>query len=383
MRDRLRALYYPDFVADFITIVKSILLFDEIHFMDRPAFTFQTGGTFGLMGAASPLRSYEQAFRDAGVPFYVHGAPGGPVGGELLEQIKADLSDKRFLSRFQEGLRTSDHFRDLHIPAGNYGNAETQETITRKVVAIDLEKYPSPFELFSDPKISHFDYSTSEGTIKGLVSEAVTCSAKMNFALHVGARQGFSPLADASPYSSLLAAKYSRALSMASKAGQKIPTTDLSLAILDELVRPERLYGLKMGDAIKYRRESETAREAFLEHLTALSAKLADIPADGDYNVAIRKIIDAEIGPAAREFQKKLDKVYEKLFGSFVKGAIGYAGSSTAVQIFGDLSWPNLLKLAGAAGAYVAQQAIDAAVEKRAIRRDSALSYLLDLEGHK
>jgi len=335
------------------------------------------------MGAASPLRSYEQEFRDAGVPFYVHGAPGGPVGGEFLEQIKADVSDKRFLSRFQEGLRTSDHFRDLHIPPGNYGNAETQETITRKVVAIDLQKYPSPFELFSNPKIPHFDYSTAEGTVKGLVSEAVTCSAKMNFALDVGARQGFSPLADASPYASLLAAKYGRALSTASNAGQKIPTTDLSLAILDELVRPERLYGLKMCDAIKYRKESETAREAFLEHLASLSAKLAVIPADGDYNDAIRKIIDAEIRPAARTFQKKLDKVYDELFGGLVKGVVGYAGSSAAVQIFCDLSWPNLLKLAGAAGAYVAIQGINAVVEKRAIRRDSALSYLLDLEGHR
>jgi hypothetical protein len=383
MRNKLRALYYPDFFADFSTIVKSILLFDEIHFMDRPAFSFNVGGgNFGLIGAASPLRSYEQPFRDAGVPFYVHQAPGGPVAGEFLEQIKTDLSDKRFLSRFQEGLRTSDHFRDLHIPRGNYGKGETQETISRKMVAIDLEKYPSPLDLFSDPKILPFEYSTAEGCAKGLVTEAMTCSAKMNFALKVGARQGFSPLADASPYANLLAAKYNRAVAAASSTGQQIPMTDLSLAILDELVRPERIYSLTIGDAIKYRKESETPREAFLEHLAALEAKLTGVPAGGDYSEVIKKIIDTEIRPAAKEFANKLDTIYDKLFGGLLKGVVGYMGTSAAVQIFGDLSWPNLLKLAGVAGAYIGTKAIDAVVEKRTASRESALSYLLDLEGH-
>jgi len=247
-------------------------------------------------------------------------APGGPVAGEFLEQIKTDVSDKRFLSRFQEGLRTSDHFRDLHIPPGNYGKGETQETISKKIVAIDLEKYSSPLDLFSDPKIPPFEYSTPEGCAKGLVTDAMACSAKMNFALNVGARQGFSPLADASPYANLLAAKYSRAIGAASSAGQQIPMTDLSLAILDELVRPERIYSLKIGDAIKYRKESEIAREAFLEHLAVLEAQLAGIPPGADYNEVIRKIIDTEIRPAAKEFQNKLDTIYDKLFGGLAKG---------------------------------------------------------------
>lgn len=230
------------------------------------------------------------------------------------------MSDKRFLSRFQEGLRTSDHFRDLHIPPGNYGKGETQETISKKIVAIDLEKYSSPLDLFSDPKIPPFEYSTPEGCAKGLVTDAMACSAKMNFALNVGARQGFSPLADASPYANLLAAKYSRAIGAASSAGQQIPMTDLSLAILDELVRPERIYSLKIGDAIKYRKESEIAREAFLEHLAVLEAQLAGIPPGADYNEVIRKIIDTEIRPAAKEFQNKLDTIYDKLFGGLAKG---------------------------------------------------------------
>jgi hypothetical protein len=40
LRDKLRALYYPDFWFDYTTFIKSILLFDEIHIMDRPSLTF-------------------------------------------------------------------------------------------------------------------------------------------------------------------------------------------------------------------------------------------------------------------------------------------------------------------------------------------------------
>ncbi|MBZ5725571.1 MAG: hypothetical protein LAP87_11275 [Acidobacteriia bacterium] len=35
-RDPIRVLYYPDFFVDYTTLLKAILLFDELHFMDRP-----------------------------------------------------------------------------------------------------------------------------------------------------------------------------------------------------------------------------------------------------------------------------------------------------------------------------------------------------------
>jgi hypothetical protein len=108
MRNKLRALYYPDFFADFVTIVKSILLFDETHFMDRPAFTFYVGEeTLGYSVRHLHLDRMSNHSEMQEFLFYAHQAPGGPVAGEFLEQIKTDVSDKQFLSRFQEGLRTS------------------------------------------------------------------------------------------------------------------------------------------------------------------------------------------------------------------------------------------------------------------------------------
>jgi hypothetical protein len=385
MRDKLRALYYPDFWVEAPTLKKSILLFDEIHFMDRPSFMF--GGSFGSVGAASPLRQYEKGFRDGGVPLYVHGAIDGPVEGELLTKVEADLGDLNFMTRFQEGLRVSPHFRNLHIQPGDYGQGETHETLFQKLAVIDLQQSRQALEVFNDPLVRHMDHTTPEGRLKILASDAALCSAKMSVALDVGARQAFAPLADASPYTSLLSVKYSRAVATSSLVGGQILATDLSLAIFDELVPAESLEKLTFGEAIRYRKESDNAREAFLEHLLLLQTKLGQVSGDGDYAASISNIITTEVRPAAQEFRNKLDTIYEKLFGKIAGAAVAaagsavtWAGSSAAVQVFGDITWQKLLSLAIAAGVFVAPKAVDALVEVRAVSRECALSYLLDLE---
>ena len=47
-RDPINILYYPDFFVDDSTLIKAILLFDELHFMDRPSMMFGKMGRPGL-----------------------------------------------------------------------------------------------------------------------------------------------------------------------------------------------------------------------------------------------------------------------------------------------------------------------------------------------
>src|SRR5439155_5452456 len=101
MRDKVRALYYPDFWIDYPTLIKSILLFDEIHFMDRPSHTFD--GQSLTIGMASPIRQHEKWFRDQGVPLYVHKPPSGPVVGEFEKVPKSNLWIPNSMFRFKEG----------------------------------------------------------------------------------------------------------------------------------------------------------------------------------------------------------------------------------------------------------------------------------------
>lgn len=381
-KERINVFYYPEMVAAFATLKKAILLFDEIHFMDRPAFTFG-GGAYGLIGASSPLRQFERSFRENGVPLFVHPSPGGPVEGEFLQQINADIDDLEFLRRFQAGLKNSKTFRELHIAPGNYGQWGNEENVYQLVSGVDVERDLdgwTPSDLFSDKTIHAFDLSTPIGRAKNLISAAAGCSAKVNFALNTATHQSFVPLADANPYGDLLGAKYARAVAKLEPAKNRIQVTDLSFAIFDELISAERLEKLGFPEVIRYRKESEKAREAFLAYLAVLQAKQAEIGLDGDYAGAIEKLVTTEIVPAARRFTNELATIADSLFGTLAKGVVGVAGGSAAVQLFGELSWEKLLGLAAAAAAYVTKVGIDGILADRKARRDCSISYILSLD---
>jgi hypothetical protein len=384
MRDtKIKVLYYPDSFLAEATLKKSILLFDELHLMDRPSFSFAKGKS-GLIGMPSPFRNFESLFRDSGFPLYVHSALGGPTPEELYEQVKADLGDMEFFRRFQLGLKTSPSFRGFHIPAGDYGGAGNQDNVTEKVVAVnlatDLQNYKSAIDLFEDPAVRPYDFSSPLSCAKTLTSFAVHCSVKLNFAMDKGADEGFVPLADANPYHDLLGAKYARAVNKLEPAKNKIQVTDLTFAIFDELISAERLEKLTIQDIIHYRKKSEKAREAFLEYLGVLQAKQARIGSDGDYAGLIAELVTTEILPAARRFRNEIEKIGDTLFGTITKGAISYLGASGAVTLFGALSWANLLALAAPVGAYIANAAIDNINAQRAARRECSISYILSLD---
>ncbi len=385
MRDKINVLYYPDFQVDYLTLIKAILLFDELHFMDRPSMMFGAGvGQVGTIGAESPLRQYEASFREEGVPLFVHQAPMGPIQGEWHNQIKADVNDSQFLKRFQRGLKTSPIFRDLQIARGSYGEFGDQDDVAQKMIALDLagdlKTHGSPMHLFEDPAIKPMDLSNTSGCAKNLIFQAMVCSAKLNFALKVGTEQGFFPLADANPYGDLLGTKYARAIGALEPAKNKVQLTDMSFAIFDELVPLDRLKELKLIDAIRYRKASEKAREEFLEHLSVIQSKQASIGLDGDYAGAIEKVVTSEIKPAVQTFKNKLQAIDASLFGAIAKGVIGAAGGSSVVTLFGDLSWQKIIALAGASAAYVAQATIDAILAERAAKRECSVSYILSLD---
>jgi hypothetical protein len=374
-------------VAPPATLKKAILFFDEIHFMDRPSFMFgpfRAGEQFGTVGCASPLRQVEAAFRAEGVPLFVHSPASGPVVGEFYEQVKADVNDPLFLARFQEGLINSGLFRDLQIAHGSYGQFGTHEHVAQKMFAVDLpsvlKDYEFAMNLIEDSAVRPFDLSTSLGCAKELLSKALTCSAKMNFALGISIAQGFVPLADASPYGSLLGAKYVRAIRALESKKHPVQITDLAFGVFDELALSERLEEMTFKEAVDYRKASASPREEFLEHLALIHAKQAGVGSEGDYVGAIRHLIAADIIPAVHTFKNKMQAIYESLYGSLAKGIFGAAGSSATLNFFGGLSWEKLIVLAGLTGAYIANAGIDALVAERAARRECSISYLLSLD---
>lgn len=56
---------------------------------------------------------------------------------------------------------------------------------------------------------------------------------------------------------------------------------------------------------------------------------------------------------------------------------------SIGLSLFGALSWPHLLALAGPAAAYATKAAIDTVVAKHGAARECAISCVLNLDKHQ
>lgn len=386
MRDKISVLYYPDASADQTTLKKAILFFDEIHFMDRPSFTFEGG--MGSIGMQSPLRQFEHLFKRDGVPVWIHEPPSGRVWGDFLERIAADVNDPVFLAGFQDGLRTSDTFRLIHITPGKYPDIDTKEVVDERrladlMIALDhkdiLKGRGDAMALLTDQDTRPFSFSKPVSLLKTMIFNAAVCSAKMNLALDIGGSEGFVPFADAEPYGRLLGAKYARASGRLAGMGVAVPAGELAFAIFDGLTPPGLLEQMRFEDVIRYRHESEKDREAFLEYLDVLRRK-ASSPSKEGHAESIERLVRTEIIPAARTYENRLRTIAESFVGSLAKGVMGAGAAAGGVQLFSDLSLAKILLLAGAASAYVGQAAVDALVANRSATRECALSYILSLD---
>lgn len=380
MRDKVNVLYYPDMQVSETTLKKCILFFDEIHFMDRPAFTI---GNFGLIGALSPLRMAEESFRkDAGVPIYVHGFNGGIISTDLLEKVESDLSDYSFIKNYTEGLATSSTFRDQQFPDGNYGSfGNNQRELIHLFEKVDhsILANPKAIELLKK-NISPFDRTNSEAVNAFLLQRIALCSAQLNFALSEGAKNGFIPLADAHPYSNLLNTQFKRAVKSLESSDKPISISDLGFSIFDELIPNECIENMDVKKVVAYRKKSEKAREEFLEYLASIQTNLL---INENYLDGINKLIKKEIIPAVTTFRKKLETIDEGFTSALWRGVIEGTAVSSGVSIFIDISWMQIIALAGTTSRYVLKAAVDNYFGKRALRRECSISYLLSLDERK
>lgn len=98
MRDKVSVFYYPSMIAYETTLKKAILLFDELHFIDTVFHVRQLwDGRHSIFAAC--IRAIVSRKRRSSLRAYPRD---GPVYGEFLEQVRADVNDPEFLKRFQQ-----------------------------------------------------------------------------------------------------------------------------------------------------------------------------------------------------------------------------------------------------------------------------------------
>jgi hypothetical protein len=306
----------------------------------------------------------------------------------MVEQVSADINDSTFLSRFQDGLGKSITFRDIAVTPGNYGESGMQEDLVQTLVNLNLAEglgqHENAMALLIDGAVQAFRTRTAVEKARVLLQAAAKCSLNINVGLQASSESGMTPFADAPPFGDLLGTKYQRAISAVHKSVPEVQLTDLSFRVFDELIPSEVLMNMNFSEVVRYRKDSTKAREEFLEHLSVLQAKQGAIKPEDDYNAAVSKIVMTEIVPAATAYRKKLEGIGETFLGSLAKSAWTAVGTipvgAVGLTLFGALSWPHLIALAGPATAVVGNAAIDAVIASRSATRECSISYVLSLD---
>jgi len=93
-----------------------------------------------------------------------------------MDQVASDINDPVFLSRYQEGLKTSRAFRDLQIAPDNYGESGTHEDLARQLIEVDLpvglKDHPNSMALLMDGKVEPFRTRTPAQWARVLIQNA-------------------------------------------------------------------------------------------------------------------------------------------------------------------------------------------------------------------
>jgi hypothetical protein len=76
---------------------------------------------------------------------------------------------------------------------------------------------------------------------------------------------------------------------------------------------------------------------------------------------------------AARQFETDLATIGDAMFGALAKGALGFAGSSSIIQLLSDPSLEKILAVAAATAAYTAKVGIDGILADRKGRRECSI----------
>ena len=99
--DRLRVLFYGDDICSPLLLKQAILLFDDIHFHDRPGLVMEDWGT---IGSDSRIRPFLYSFARDGIPIIVHKDMKARMNNVFIDSVANEIEDPRFSDIFFEGF---------------------------------------------------------------------------------------------------------------------------------------------------------------------------------------------------------------------------------------------------------------------------------------
>lgn len=379
--ERLRVLFYGSDICSLMSLKKAILLFDDIHFCDRPSINF--GGNWGTIGSASRIRKFVYTLACDGIPVIVHKQMPDAVYNSLRDSIAYELEDPQFSKMVFDGFKSEEMFRYLLVqPNANYAKGKGHEIIDA-MMKLKLGDRQYALEDYTKSGPDWYNPRSKKSMEEVFAHALMEISAKLTMTCALCYENDLIPFTEYSTYDKLLSLRYQRALKQHNleKSLAKIKLAQLSQKIFDSIIPDAVLDQANMEDVIKYRKETRGQYEAFRKYLMKLNYQIETKPFDSAFEGEIKKIIIEEVIPEADKFRNECTRIWEKMFGGFAKNVVVAPISSFVLSLFTGVSWLEIL--AKGCALVVVPPLIDFALEQRHIKRTNSLSYLMKFKGVK
>ena len=393
-------LFYGHHHTDFLTFKKALLLYDELHFLDRPSFGLgDVGVSFHTIGAPSPYRDFIQDLNRAGFKLICHEPLiHGPIKEHdvMIASVSEDMKDRKFVQTFIRAFLNYKGFSDLFLsPDGKYPvSGKHDDKIDEGPTGSDIKRALSKVNWssieFDFNSLSHaiekekpiiFNMDSRENlkfTMQWFICEA---SFILNASLLSTIEINSVPFTSIQPYHELLLVKYNRAKT--SNILQLPQTTKISYiadTIFDEIIHPQNLEGRSVLDILKFKERHVDEIKSFRYYLRELQTYIESQPFNPKMETDIQKIIDTKINPLVKKHRDDLKTSWEDLFGNIINGVFKNELKYYSFMVAAGLSF-DLLPMIGIAGGIIADWTAvpvkNFIIKRRRIHRDNSLSYLL------
>lgn len=366
--DPFKVLYYPNSECHPLTLARSILVFDELLFLDHPSLTFTGVGT---VGHDSMMRQIVAPLQREGYQVKVIKPKDGPVEGELQNIINADLANGAFRETFFQLIKNDPSFLMTKVPNGDYGKYGDADNLRRKILSLAPTDVPSSVEEIKRFKV--IDGMTPEIII------ALTMAADsymLNLSTYLAIDQEVHLFGDSRGMDMLLSAKLSEQAEKTSR--QDDFSHKLAFTLLEHLIPTESFVGKDILDIARFRNKMTKEREKFKEHILEFTAGLSNLSVE-EREFKLHEILHRYLLPEARGYQNKLADNWDKFFKGSSKAVLKDQGQITqvVVSVFSHSLATALLLGALRAGSQVLPHLIEYLKEKESINRKNPYTYLM------
>lgn len=382
--DRLRVFFYGNDICSPTLLKQSILLFDDIHFHDRPSFKI---GAMGTIASDSRIRPYLYSFAKDGIPIIVHKGFKSWSDTIYNDSVANEIEDPRFSDLFFEGFKLDENFRNLFIqPKANYVKGKGYE-ISDAITKLDLGNKPYDLNNYKQLTVEPFNPNDPKSLEETFAHFLIEASMKLNLCCVISHENDLIPFTEYPTLEKLLALRHKRIIEKGEQPEEQADAKLLYLSkkIFEHIIPQEVIGKATFEQIIQFRKENSDNYITFRKYLMQLNLNIESEIWDEKFEKELITILVGKVIPAVDEFQNECKRIWEKMFGSIAKKLIGSGSvvglSSFFVSFFTGFSWIDLfIKGCGLAAPIVLPNVIDYSLEKRNLKRKNALSYLIDFK---